>query len=373
MLSPHIRLISALSLAAGLGVAAAASAQDDDYPQITFEYNPSYYDENQVSLTFDDGPGWAPQHTLAVLDILAEYDVKATFFINTGTQATTIDNEMSKLAVQRILDEGHELGTHTLNHQHLVTLSMDQVDAEINGVQDSIEALGRDHRITLFRAPFGEPYQWKWQADQGWELEPMAQDGVSKYAEIAPLAAATMVHVGWNLDSDDWRCAGMALPGETEGECFSRTIIEKLSGTWDDPWSEETVKYYGNILMHSIAERTAQGLPKVLDYLRDNDYEIVSTEYAICRKYGSSSAKLVAGETGGCGDVGPGDDDDDGSEEDDGSDEDDDDAEDDEGDGPDVIRDPNGCAVGAGANAPWGWLGLGLLVAAFVSRRRWRA
>src|SRR5688572_8798026 len=100
MRSPlHARLIPTLSLAAGLACAASnnASAQEDDYPKITFEYNPTYYDSNQVSLTFDDGPGWAPQHTLAVLDILKERDVKATFFINTGTMATTIDNEMSKM------------------------------------------------------------------------------------------------------------------------------------------------------------------------------------------------------------------------------------------------------------------------------------
>lgn len=60
-----------------------------------------------IALTFDDGPYiYTPQ----ILDKLAEHDVRATFFLN-GHNRGHIDT--SPEIVQRTLEEGHQLGSHT--------------------------------------------------------------------------------------------------------------------------------------------------------------------------------------------------------------------------------------------------------------------
>jgi peptidoglycan/xylan/chitin deacetylase (PgdA/CDA1 family) len=68
-----------------------------------------YYDESikKVCLTFDDGPS---EHTDEILDILAEYDVKATFFV-TG-------HEGMEDRYRRIACEGHTLGMHSWSHDY---------------------------------------------------------------------------------------------------------------------------------------------------------------------------------------------------------------------------------------------------------------
>ncbi|WP_249685456.1 polysaccharide deacetylase family protein, partial [Bacillus velezensis] len=61
-----------------------------------------------VALTFDDGPH--PKYTAAVLDLLAKYDAKATFFI-IGKNA-----EKYPELVLRSYTQGHELANHTYPH-----------------------------------------------------------------------------------------------------------------------------------------------------------------------------------------------------------------------------------------------------------------
>ena len=64
---------------------------------------------NAVYLTFDDGPC---EYTAQVLDTLAEYDAKATFFI----VASKVDTEKERALLRRIVNEGHTLGIHCYEH-----------------------------------------------------------------------------------------------------------------------------------------------------------------------------------------------------------------------------------------------------------------
>ncbi len=61
----------------------------------------------KVYLTFDDGPN---STTGQILDILAAYDVKATFFV------VGKDDEESQALLRRIVEEGHTLGMHSYSH-----------------------------------------------------------------------------------------------------------------------------------------------------------------------------------------------------------------------------------------------------------------
>lgn len=68
-------------------------------------------DIHKVYLTFDDGPS---ENTEQILDILAEYGVKATFFV------TGREDEESQALYRRIADEGHTLGMHSYANKYSV-------------------------------------------------------------------------------------------------------------------------------------------------------------------------------------------------------------------------------------------------------------
>lgn len=63
----------------------------------------------RVYLTFDDGPS---SNTEAILDLLAQYQVKATFFVVGDT------SEEGKALYQRIVSEGHSIGVHSYSHKY---------------------------------------------------------------------------------------------------------------------------------------------------------------------------------------------------------------------------------------------------------------
>ena len=70
--------------------------------------------QGQIALTFDDGAD--PQITPKVLDLLKQRGAKATFLI-IGSKAKAHPE-----FVQRIVQEGHELGNHRSLHQHTYTV-----------------------------------------------------------------------------------------------------------------------------------------------------------------------------------------------------------------------------------------------------------
>jgi len=97
-------------------------------------------DENKIFLTFDDGP--IPEVTEWVLDVLKQYNIKATFFC-LGCNAVKHTNIYSK-----IINEGHVIGNHSYHHLS----GWDSDDEEyINNIKKSNELLNS----TLFRPPYG--------------------------------------------------------------------------------------------------------------------------------------------------------------------------------------------------------------------------
>jgi len=98
-----------------------------------------------VALTFDDGP---KATTNTVLDILAQHDVQATFFII----GSHIGNRQS--TVLRAHNAGHEIANHTWSHARLPNVSTSQISDEIERTNNLIESI-IGVRPTLFRAPFG--------------------------------------------------------------------------------------------------------------------------------------------------------------------------------------------------------------------------
>jgi peptidoglycan/xylan/chitin deacetylase (PgdA/CDA1 family) len=102
--------------------------------------------EKVLYLTFDDGP--TPQITDWVLDQLAEYEARATFFL-LGANV-----KCSPEAVHRLLDEGHAVGNHLYHHvDGWKTDTRAYLRQFLMGQHAIREYSG--HRARLFRPPYG--------------------------------------------------------------------------------------------------------------------------------------------------------------------------------------------------------------------------
>ena len=110
----------------------------------------AYYiapDDGKIYLTFDEG--YENGYTAKILDVLKEKNVKAVFFIT--MQYAKSDPEL----VQRMIDEGHVVGNHSVKHKSMPTLSLDKMIEEVTVLHDyMLEHFG--YEMTLFRPPMGE-------------------------------------------------------------------------------------------------------------------------------------------------------------------------------------------------------------------------
>lgn len=102
-------------------------------------------DGQSIALTFDDGPHG--EYTEQILDILAEYGVKATFFV-IGENA-----ERYPELIRRMKKEGHAVGNHTYRHRISCKKSGQDVLRELERTRDLLRELGVED--PLFRPPGG--------------------------------------------------------------------------------------------------------------------------------------------------------------------------------------------------------------------------
>lgn len=104
-------------------------------------------DQKMVAISFD--AAWGNEDTQTLIDIMAKYNVKATFFV----VGQWVDKYPE--SVKALKDAGHEVMCHSNTHAHFNSLSADQIVADINTCNDKIEAV-TGVRPTLFRCPYGE-------------------------------------------------------------------------------------------------------------------------------------------------------------------------------------------------------------------------
>lgn len=104
--------------------------------------------EKLIAMTFDDGPSKTTM--VEVLDLLKQYDARATFFI-IGKKL----NEDTMPVLHRALAEGHELANHGFSHLHMPELSEDEIVREYEDCQSIVrDRLGVE--MYYFRPPFGK-------------------------------------------------------------------------------------------------------------------------------------------------------------------------------------------------------------------------
>jgi peptidoglycan-N-acetylglucosamine deacetylase len=131
-----------------------------------------------VALTFDDGP-W-PEQTEQVLDILAEHDVKANFFM-VGYLA-----ERYPEVARRVVEDGHLVGNHTQNHTMLTRQSHEVTRRQITDASLKL----RDITGVLPR----------------WFRPPGGGMNASVLREAQRMK---MDLVMWDVDPQDWRRPGV--------------------------------------------------------------------------------------------------------------------------------------------------------------------
>ncbi len=103
--------------------------------------------DNAIAISFD--ASWGGDKTMRILDILDQYNVKATFFL-VGLWVDKYPELVKEIAAR-----GHEVENHSDKHPHMSKLSAEQMRAELKNVSDKIETL-TGKRPTLFRPPYGD-------------------------------------------------------------------------------------------------------------------------------------------------------------------------------------------------------------------------
>lgn len=212
-----------------------------------FEVDRTGYRKGLLALTFDDGPDptWTPQ----ILDVLKREHAPGTFFI-VGENALT-----NRGILQRMILEGHEIGSHTYTHPNLATASPAQTRFELNANQRLFQAFtGRSLR--LFRPPYfgdAEPTT----AD---EMDPVWQAQQRGY-----------ISVGLHVDPGDWKRPGVQ-------RIIDDTIdrITSAPPTCNDDSADDCSRNV--ILLHDGGGNRAEtvaALPVIIERLRALGYRFV--------------------------------------------------------------------------------------------------
>ncbi len=210
--------------AAGGPVAASSPAPDPGEEE--------FIARSAVALTFDDGPD--RRNTPAILDILNDYEVKATFFL--------IGEQMSyhPAIVKRIHEEGHLAANHSWSHTGFNELSIRCVIGKELLPTDSLLELLTGQATRILRPPYGAMpdttlYRLR---NEGWRV------------------------VRWSLDTFDWNSA-------YNTPC---TIVDRV---------RERIHPGAIILMHSGGgnrKNTIEALPLLIEMIQEQGFDFVTVD-----------------------------------------------------------------------------------------------
>lgn len=184
-------------------------------------------EEKVIMLTFDQG--YENGYTASILDTLAEKGVKATFFITYDYVSRNPE------LVQRMIDEGHTVGSHSWHHYSMPELSVEEMTEEIMYLHDyMIENFGL--QMTLFRPPKGE------------------------YSELSLAVTGDLGYttVLWSFAYADW---------DTDNQPDPEESLQKLI---------DRVHPGAIYLLHSVSETNTEILGEFIDAVMAEGYEFVA-------------------------------------------------------------------------------------------------
>lgn len=180
-------------------------------------------DDKMLSISFD--AAWGNEDTQQLIDILARYGIKTTFFV----VGQWVDKYPE--SVRALHEAGHEIMNHSNTHAHYNSLSAQEIIDDINACNDKIEAI-TGVRPTLIRCPYGE-----------------YDDHV-----IAAIRSIGMEPIQWDTDSLDWK--------DLSATEITKRVTSKVQS--------------GSIcLFHNAALHTPEALPSILEFFKQNGYTVV--------------------------------------------------------------------------------------------------
>lgn len=190
----------------------------------------------KVCFTFDDGPS---ANTDTILDILDDYGVKATFFVN--------GKEGYDEQYLRIVTEGHTIGMHSYSHNYRTVYgSLDSFADDLYAIQTCIkEKTGVDCKY--YRFPGGSSN---------------AVSGVSMEDCISYLNAKGVVYYDWNVSAQDAVAGGVST-------------TEIVNSVMNPIYNGESDTYI--ILFHDAQDKntTVEALPIIIEKLADMENVVI--------------------------------------------------------------------------------------------------
>lgn len=190
-------------------------------------------DAKKVALSFD--AAWGNDDTEELIDILKEYDAKATFFV----VGAWVDKYPE--SVKQLHEAGHHVMNHSNTHPYMTKIDKVQKLDEISSCNNKIaEITGKSP--TLFRPPYGD-----------YDNE-----------TIEVIEDMGMYTIQWDVDSLDWK--DNATP---------ESICKKVTSK---------VKNGSIVLFHNDADHTPEALPNILKCLKEEGYEFVFIEDLIYKE-----------------------------------------------------------------------------------------
>lgn len=201
--------------------------------------------EKMVSITFDDGPH--PVFTPQILEILAKYNAKATFFV-VGNKV-----ELYPDILKRIKKEGHEIANHTDKHIYGGNLTSARLTTELEKTDEIIQRITGD-KPTLYR-PVGGLYN-------------------NLIINTALKNGKIVILWSWHQDPEDWK--------KPRASKIAKHITKSVQP--------------GNIiLLHDWIDsgvtqtsQTVKALESIMEFLSQNGYECVTVTELLYR----SSTKI---------------------------------------------------------------------------------
>ena len=234
-------LLAALAVLALMFVMPAAtlifgSAEQSEPVNATQKMMPIYSVDTEhkvVAITFD--AAWGADDTDILIEILAEYDVRATFFIcGYWMEKYTED-------VRKFHKAGHDIANHGDTHAHVAQLDFDKNVAEIMDAHKKAATLF-GIEMDLYRPPYGEYNNTVLQA----------ADSAGYYT------------IQWDVDSLDWKKLG--------AEHMYNTVI-----------NHKNLQNGSILLFHNDLPETPLALRRILDELRKQGYGFVPVSELIYR------------------------------------------------------------------------------------------
>ncbi|MBO4406451.1 MAG: polysaccharide deacetylase family protein [Clostridia bacterium] len=193
-----------------------------------------------IALTFDDGPS---AYTMDIMKLLEKYNGRATFFV-VGEMLEKRSEEL-----RHMIDEGHEIASHTWTHTNLRKVSKEEGKEAMKSVITYIKENYR-YDIKLCRPPYG------------------ASNATVK-EEAAELGIALVI---WSVDTLDW--------STKNAEATFKAV-------------KKEAKDGAIILCHDIHKPTAESMKKVIPWLAEQGYQLVTVQELLYYKNSGATAGKV--------------------------------------------------------------------------------